>query len=131
GGGAAGSRRGGGEHGQDGAEGRGRIRVLAVARRQCAGGGRGQTGGRWVELADDRQPRREGVAGRERVDLLHGQFPLPVHVRRHGYSRAGEQPAAARRGGGNRDRRDANAAQFRRQGRLYAGTGAINHGIGR
>src|ERR1039457_1451337 len=70
-GGAAGGRSGG-EHGRDGTEGRGCICILAIARRQRTGGGGGQTGGGWAELADDRQPRRERVAGGGRLDLLHG-----------------------------------------------------------
>src|ERR1039458_7569159 len=44
-GGGAGGRSGGGEHRADGVEGRGRIRILAVARRQPTGGGGGQIGG--------------------------------------------------------------------------------------
>ena len=47
------------------------LRLLAFARSECARRRGGQTGGRRAELADDRQPRREGVAGGARGDVLH------------------------------------------------------------
>ena len=78
----------------------------------------GQVCRRRSEPADDRQPRREGVAGRPRGDLLHGQFPLPLHGRGHrrygGVSRACCKQRGCRR---YRDRCHAVAAHFRRPGR--------------
>ncbi len=52
-----------GRHG-DGTGGRRCVRRLALAQPRRTGGDHGQTGGRRLEAADDRQPRREGLARR-------------------------------------------------------------------
>ena len=83
---------------------------LAAAMQKLAGDG--------GDAADDRQPRRESMAGGSGRDLLYGQLPLPVHG--GGRRRDGpvHRPAEADRGGGHRYRANSDAARIQRPERI-------------